>query len=95
MGTKQAKIMKLNANLQPSMPEIDANFIGKKIQYNFEMDAIELGEVTQKKTLCWFTGEVLEMKDTRIFNIEWDKEGKESSEVELKSFNWNQEKERG
>ena len=85
----------MDANLQPSMPEIDANLIGKKIQYNFEMDVIELGEVTQKKTLRWFTGEVLEMKDTRIFYIEWDKEGEESSEVELKPFNWNKEKEHG
>ena len=42
-GMKQAKEMKLDANLQPSMPEIDANLIGKKIQYNFEMDVIELG----------------------------------------------------
>ena len=35
------------------------------------------------------------MKDTRIFYIEWDKEGEESSEVELKPFNWNKEKEHG
>ena len=54
-----------------------------------------MGEVTQKKTLRWFTGEVLEMKDTRIFYIEWDKEGEESSEVELKPFNWNKEKQHG
>ena len=47
---KETKEMKLDANLQPSMPEIDANLIGKKIQVNFEMDVIdELGEVTQKK----------------------------------------------
>ena len=49
-GMKQAKEIKLDGNLQPSMPQIDANLIGKKIQVNFEMDVIdELGEVTQKK----------------------------------------------
>ena len=49
----------LNIAVQPSMPEIDANLIDNKIQYNFEMDVIKLGEVTQKKTLCWFIGEFL------------------------------------
>ena len=44
--------MKLDANLQPSMPEIDTNLIGKKIQYNFKMDVIELGKVTYRRKYC-------------------------------------------
>ena len=60
------------------------------------MDVIdELGEVTQKKILRWFTGKVLEIRGTTMVYIKWDKEGEETSEEELKPFNWNKEKDCG
>ena len=35
-GMKQAMEMKLDSELQPIMPQIDANLIGKKIQVNLK-----------------------------------------------------------
>ena len=70
-------------------PKIDENFVGQRIQVNFELD--ELDSDGEKK-LKWYKGKVLVVKNNNInVIVQWDEEGETDSGEKLLSTKWNKQ----
>ena len=67
-------------------PKIDENFVGQRIQVNFELD--ELDSDGEKK-LKWYKGKVLVVKNNNInVIVQWDEEGETDSGEKLLPTKW-------
>ena len=70
-------------------PKIDENFVGQRIQVNFELD--ELDSDGEKK-LKWYKGKVLVVKNNNInVIVQWDEEGETDSGEKLLPTKWNKQ----
>ena len=70
-------------------PKIDENFVGQRIQVNFELD--ELDSDGEKK-LKWYKGKVLVVKNNNITVIvQWDEEDEGNSGEKLLPTKWNKQ----
>ena len=72
-----------------SAPKIDENFVGQRIQVNFELDELDwYGE----KKLKWYKGKVLVVKNDNITVIvQWDEEDEDNSCEKLLPTKWNKQ----
>ena len=70
-------------------PKIDENFVGQRIQVNFELD--ELDSDGEKK-LKWYKGKVLVVKNNNITVIvQWDEEDEGNSGEKMLPTKWNKQ----